>query len=113
MSERSRQCVQRRGQSRTVWRTGLPGRAVCPLTLWAAASTESQAPMSQVYRALLVGTGSVAALHMQAIEQTRGRVTLAAAVDVDAERLRTFCAQHNVAHAYEDFATALKAVRPD
>jgi predicted dehydrogenase len=69
--------------------------------------------MSQVYRALLVGTGSVAALHMQAIEQTRGRVTLAAAVDVDAERLRTFCAQHNVAHAYEDFATALKAVRPD
>jgi predicted dehydrogenase len=42
--------------------------------------------MSQTYRALLVGTGSVAESHVRAIEATSGRVQLVGAVEVDAAR---------------------------
>src|ERR1044071_8450420 len=69
--------------------------------------------MSQAYRALLVGTGSVAESHVRAIEHTRGRVVLAGAVDIDAERLKTFCTRHKVAAAHADYQAALRAVRPD
>src|SRR5581483_5266020 len=69
--------------------------------------------MSQTYRALLVGTGSVAESHVRAIEHTRGRMVLAGAADIDPERLRAFCARHKVPAAHADFAAALRAVRPD
>ncbi|HVS54294.1 MAG TPA: Gfo/Idh/MocA family oxidoreductase [Opitutaceae bacterium] len=69
--------------------------------------------MSQVYRALLVGTGSVAELHVRAIEQNQGRITLAAAVDIDPTRVGAFCAKHKIPASYTDVATALREVRPD
>ena len=69
--------------------------------------------MSKTYRALLVGTGSVADTHFRAIEETRGRVQLVTAVDIDPVRVRSFCDRHNVPHSHVDYATALKATKPD
>ncbi len=69
--------------------------------------------MSQTYRALLVGTGSIADAHVRAIEDTRGRVVLAGAVDIDPGRLAAFCARHQVAAKHPDYAAALQATRPD
>ncbi len=69
--------------------------------------------MSQTYRALLVGTGSIADTHARAIEDTRGRVQLAAAVDIDGARVRAFSARHKVADIFTDYAEALRTVRPD
>jgi predicted dehydrogenase len=69
--------------------------------------------MSKTYRALLVGTGSVAEVHAQAIAESQGRVKLVAAVDIDAERVRSFCARHQIAEARTDYAATLHAHRPD
>ncbi len=69
--------------------------------------------MTPTYRALLVGTGSIADAHARAIEDTRGRVQLAAAVDIDRTRVAAFCARHKIAGIYTDFETALKMVRPN
>jgi predicted dehydrogenase len=69
--------------------------------------------MTQVYRALLVGTGGIAEHHVRAVEQLRGRVTLAAAVDIDPARVNAFCARHKIPAAHTDYTTALQAERPD
>lgn len=69
--------------------------------------------MSQTYRAVLIGTGSVADSHARAIEETRGRVKLVAAVDLDGERVNAFCTRHQVAGAHTDWQTALGEYRPD
>ena len=69
--------------------------------------------MSQTYRALLVGTGGIADSHARAIEDSRGRVQLVGAVDVDAAKVRAFCARQKVAAVHTDYATALAALRPD
>lgn len=69
--------------------------------------------MSKTYRALLVGTGSVADTHLRAIEETRGRVKLVTAVDIDPGRVRLFCDRHNIPSAHTDYATALRETKPD
>jgi predicted dehydrogenase len=69
--------------------------------------------MSRTYRALLIGTGSVADSHARAVEETCGRVQLVAAVDVLPERVNAFCARHKLAKAYTDYAAALKGEKPD
>ncbi len=69
--------------------------------------------MSQTYRAVLIGTGSVADSHARAIEETRGRVRLVAAVDVEGERVNAFCARHKIAAAHTDWRAALAEHRPD
>jgi predicted dehydrogenase len=69
--------------------------------------------MSQTYRALLVGTGNVAESHVRAIEHTHGRVVLAAAVEIEPERLRSFCSRHKLATGHSDYLAALREVRPD
>jgi predicted dehydrogenase len=69
--------------------------------------------MSKTYRALLVGTGSVADTHLRAIEETRGRVQLVAAMDIDPARVRAFCDRHQIPSAHTDYATALREIKPD
>ena len=69
--------------------------------------------MSQTYRAVLVGTGSVADSHARAIEETRGRVRLVSAVDIDADRARAFCARHKVTKSHTDYRVALREDQPD
>ena len=69
--------------------------------------------MSQTYRALLVGTGSVADSHVRAIEASQGRMILAGAVEVDDERLRAFGIRHQVFALFTDYAAALRDIHPD
>ena len=71
--------------------------------------------MSQTYRALLVGTGSVAESHVRAIAGAQGRVQLAGAVEIDPARLRAFGARHQLPapSLHSDYAAALRAVQPD
>ena len=69
--------------------------------------------MSRIYRAVLVGTGSVADSHARAIEETRGRVKLVSAVDIVPERVNAFCARHKRTTPRTDYATALRLDRPD
>lgn len=69
--------------------------------------------MSQTYRALLVGTGSVAESHMRAIAGSQGRVQLAGATEIDATRLQAFGAKHGISALFTDYRKALATVRPD
>ncbi len=71
--------------------------------------------MSQTYRALLVGTGSVAESHVRAIAESLGRVQLAGAVEVEEERLHAFGARHRLAASalFTDYRAALRTLRPD
>ena len=67
----------------------------------------------KTYRAVLVGTGSIGDAHVRAVEATQGRVTLDAAVDIDAKRVADFSGQHKIPRHYTDYAAMLKAERPD
>lgn len=69
--------------------------------------------MSRTYRALLIGTGSVADSHARAVEETCGRVQLVSAVDVLPERVNAFCARHKLSKAHTDYAVAIKTEKPD
>jgi predicted dehydrogenase len=67
----------------------------------------------KTYRAALVGTGSIGEAHVRAVEATLGRVTLDAAVDIDAQRVAEFTHKHGIARHFTDYATMLAAVKPD
>ncbi|SDR84488.1 Gfo/Idh/MocA family oxidoreductase [Opitutus sp. GAS368] len=67
----------------------------------------------KTYRAALVGTGSIGEAHVRAIEGTAGRVTLEAAVDIDAARVSEFARKHGIPHHYTDYAAMLAAEKPD
>ena len=69
--------------------------------------------MSQTYRAALVGTGSIADAHLRAVEFTRGRVELVAAVDLDAARVESYAAKNNIPQTFTDYAAMLREVRPE
>ena len=65
------------------------------------------------YRAVLVGTGAIGDAHVRAVEGTAGRVTLEAAVDIDAKRVSEFSRRHGIPHTFTDYATMLREQRPD
>ncbi len=67
----------------------------------------------KTYRAALVGTGSIGEAHVRAVEATLGRVTLDAAVDIDAGRVGEFAGRHAIPHTFTDYATMLRELRPD
>ncbi|WP_117210057.1 Gfo/Idh/MocA family protein [Allorhizocola rhizosphaerae] len=65
------------------------------------------------YRAAVVGTGSIAHAHAQAIRDSGGRAHLVAAVDVDLDRARTFAATFNVPRTYGSLAELLLEAEVD
>lgn len=67
----------------------------------------------KTYRAVLVGTGSIGEAHVRAVEATAGRVTLDAAVDIDAARVNDFARRHGIPKTYTNFATMLREEHPD
>ncbi|MCF3650251.1 Gfo/Idh/MocA family protein [Synoicihabitans lomoniglobus] len=69
--------------------------------------------MSKIYRAVLVGTGSICEAHLRAVESTEGQVELVAAVDLDQDRVDAFCKRANVPAAYTDYTKMLQEVGPD
>jgi predicted dehydrogenase len=69
-------------------------------------------PAGAPVRAALIGTGSIARAHVEAVRACAGRVDLVAGVDVDRVRCETFCRQHGISHAYDDVEAMLAAERP-
>lgn len=64
-------------------------------------------------RAALIGTGNIARAHVEAVQACAGRVDLVAAMDLDAARCASFCAQHGIARSYHDVDALLAAERLD
>ncbi len=69
--------------------------------------------MTKTYRAVLAGTGGIADAHVRAVDSTRGRVELVAAMDVDAARLRAFGERHPGRGLFADYAEMVRETRPD
>ena len=67
----------------------------------------------KTYRAVLVGTGSIADAHVRAVEATRGRVVLVAAVDLNAKRVADFGTRFHLPETFTDYDVMLRTVRPD
>ena len=63
-------------------------------------------------RAVLIGTGSVAQSHVQALRSAGNRVDFGAAMDIDEGRVRAFCAHHGVPRSYTDVDQLLQAESP-
>ncbi|MEN9632726.1 MAG: hypothetical protein RL077_1130 [Verrucomicrobiota bacterium] len=70
-------------------------------------------PPLKTYRAVLVGTGGIGEAHVRAIEESRGRVQLVAASDIDEVRGRTFAARLHIPAIFTDYAEMLRATCPD
>ena len=64
-------------------------------------------------RAVLVGTGSIARAHVEAVRANAGRVDLVAAADLDLARCQAFCAQHGIPRSYADLDAMLAAEHPN
>ena len=69
--------------------------------------------MTKIYRAVLAGTGGIADAHVRAVDSTRGRVELVAAMDVDAARLRAFGERHPGRRLFADYGEMIRETRPD
>ena len=65
------------------------------------------------YRIAFIGTGAVVSSHIQAVNHAAERAQLAAAVDVDADRVRAFCQANDIRHWYTDTTQMLADVQPD
>jgi predicted dehydrogenase len=61
----------------------------------------------------VVGTGSIAAVHMQALRALGDQVTVIAATDADPVRLREFCARHEILAHYDSLPELLETTPPD
>jgi len=64
-------------------------------------------------RLALIGTGHIAAEHVEAIRPYAKHVQIIAATDINAEILRTFCKTHNIPAAYKDTEDLLRHEQPD
>lgn len=66
------------------------------------------------FRAAIVGSGNIAELtHVPALRAQGDRVDLVAAVDIDAERVKSFCERTAIPSAYTSLDDMLEAERPD
>ncbi|WUO33776.1 Gfo/Idh/MocA family oxidoreductase [Streptomyces sp. NBC_00286] len=66
-------------------------------------------------KAAIVGTGAIAGSHLPALAAlaAEGEVEVVAAVDIDAEAVKRFCAEGGIPHAYTDLDRMLTEQRPD
>ncbi|MFJ2033333.1 Gfo/Idh/MocA family protein [Streptosporangium sp. NPDC087985] len=65
-------------------------------------------------RVAIVGTGGIAGIcHLPALRAESHRARVVAAVDVDAARVRAFCAEHGIPAAHTSLPEMLDAERPD
>ena len=64
--------------------------------------------------AAIVGTGGIAGIcHVPALRAAADRAVIVAGMDVDACRVKDFCAEHDIPAAYTDLEEMLAAERPD
>lgn len=64
-------------------------------------------------RAAIIGTGGIARQHAEALVAESGRVTVAAAMDVDADRLNTFCNTWDIPGRFGDVQRMLDETKPE
>ncbi len=64
-------------------------------------------------RSAIIGTGGIARAHVAALQAESQRVQIVAAVDVDQERVETFCSLYDIPRWYTDAAAMLEAEQPD
>jgi predicted dehydrogenase len=67
---------------------------------------------TQPIRAAIIGTGGIAKSHVQAVAAAGGRVELAAAVDIDPDRVDAFAETHSIPRRYTDAAAMLHQEQP-
>src|ERR1700753_523248 len=65
------------------------------------------------YRVAIIGTGAIAAFHMQALNEMRDRVEVIAAVDVVRNSVETFSTKYAIPHYYTDAKEMLEREHPD
>ena len=65
-------------------------------------------PLSSV----IIGTGGIAHAHVNAARSNAGRTQLAAAMDIDAERVSAFCESHEIPRPYTDLTQMLEREKP-
>ncbi len=66
-----------------------------------------------VYRAALIGVGDIATKHVEAVRHMGARIDLLAAVARHDDRVRAFCAKHDIPASYTDTTAMLETERPD
>ncbi len=69
--------------------------------------------MHTTYRAAIIGTGGIAKSHVRALRAHTDRVELVAAVDIDEDRVKAFCAVHDIPQAFASPEIMLDQVKPD
>jgi predicted dehydrogenase len=69
--------------------------------------------VTRTVRCAIIGTGGIANAHIRAIQALAPRTEAVAAVDIDLERVETFCRRHSIPRAYTDSAAMLATERPD
>ncbi len=69
--------------------------------------------MTKTYKVAILGTGAIASQHMDALRANAPRVEVVAGMDIDRERVETFCAKQGIPRAYTDAAEMLAAEKPD
>jgi predicted dehydrogenase len=67
---------------------------------------------SEPIRAVLIGTGGIARSHVNALRAAGERVTLTAAMDIDAERVSAFCETQEIPRVYTDVDEMLRTEQP-
>lgn len=66
------------------------------------------------HRIAMVGTGGIAGVHMRGIQGgLADRLECVAAVDIDEDRVKNFCAEYNVPKWYTNVTDMLEAEQPD
>lgn len=65
------------------------------------------------YRTAIIGTGSIANYHVQALKELKDRVELVAAMDVLHDRVEEFSKKNAISHFYTDTAEMLAREQPD
>lgn len=66
-----------------------------------------------MYKAAIIGTGNIARAHVAGLRAHGDRVDLVAAMDLDSDRARMFCDEHDIPRHYEDVDALLAEVKPD
>ena len=65
------------------------------------------------HRIAIVGTGASVGNHLKACAALSDRVELVAAVDIDATRVKTVCAENNIPNGYTSMTEMLAQEKPD
>lgn len=69
--------------------------------------------MTITYQTVLIGTGGIANTHMEALRQAGERVQVAAAMDVDGDRVAAFAEMHGIPQRFTDAEKLFSQIKPD